>query len=267
MISVAGTYGARNEMLSLIVPASLFSVYLLVTSRKKLLPLVVLIIQVVAIVISRGRLGLLTFIVIGATLYVLLNRVSFKSLSKILAFSVAVAVSAFFMMPDAYEQIIFRYTDSIIAEIDDSRGSAFIRGVITRGVLDVWLENPFFGIGPGAFLHESYNYIGLSELGPVQPHSTYLGLLAEVGVFGFLCFVIFVTVVVRVHRKAWLIGRDHRQLMIVVALATSSELILLIGFDGFLRYPLWMLIGLSLSYQYKRRADSIPQYNSAMTKV
>ncbi|MBI2104124.1 MAG: O-antigen ligase family protein [Candidatus Omnitrophica bacterium] len=69
----------------------------------------------------------------------------------------------------------------------------FSRMLLRRAALAMFRERPWLGVGPGNFpqeLHrrqrdEGATWGGLHVAGPWDPHSTYLGLLAEGGLAGF----------------------------------------------------------------------------------
>lgn len=69
----------------------------------------------------------------------------------------------------------------------------FKRPLLHQAALTMFSERPFLGIGPGAFSNEVYrrqveagsHWGGLRVTTPWDPHSTYLGALAETGLLGF----------------------------------------------------------------------------------
>jgi O-antigen ligase len=83
------------------------------------------------------------------------------------------------------------------------------RLAIMREELDIWLENPLFGVGPGL---AKYERAELTE-SVVSTHTEFTRLLAEHGVAGLLALVLLIVILVASYRraraaidKAWVAG-------------------------------------------------------------
>lgn len=80
----------------------------------------------------------------------------------------------------------------------------FARPLLAGAALTLWKERPWLGIGPGGFAREVFErqqtrgerWNGLLVLKPWDPHSTYLGALAEIGLLGTLAVLIVLAVLV-----------------------------------------------------------------------
>ncbi len=98
------------------------------------------------------------------------------------------------------------------------------RALLRKAELAMFSERPLLGIGPGRFAHELYRrqreegerWSGLRVAAPWDPHSTYLGALAELGAFGFaaVCLVMGVVISegVRAVRRSVRAGSPHAPL-------------------------------------------------------
>jgi O-antigen ligase len=89
-------------------------------------------------------------------------------------------------------------------------------------------ENPFLGIGAGAFKHEVFARGGFYR--PLVAHSTFLGVLFELGTIGLVLFTIAVTSVFRWLRFIPLGDRRFYQFVFIT----------------------WVIAGLTLSIEYRK---------------
>jgi O-antigen ligase len=138
------------------------------------------------------------------------------------------------------EWIRERYSVSFQAELEEERGSTFIRLIILEGVWRAWLENMWFGIGGGNFLRRSAEFVQLPLVEAIQPHNTYLGLMAELGLLGLAgILLILLPPIFRISRTS----SFPMDLRIGIGVAYSVALAHLITFDGLARYGLWILLG------------------------
>jgi O-antigen ligase len=74
-----------------------------------------------------------------------------------------------------------------------TESSDSLRLTLLTAAFDMWLKNPLFGAGLGAFYHESAEVIGID----VVVHNTALWILAEFGFIGFVLFAIPFVCVIR----------------------------------------------------------------------
>ncbi|WP_101071898.1 O-antigen ligase family protein [Rhodohalobacter barkolensis] len=133
-----------------------------------------------------------------------------------------------------------------------------------EGALEVWWENPFFGIGPGHY----------GEIGPTQfvghPHNYYLQILSEWGVFAFICISILFFVAASFawkkfeETKPGSTNRLNFLVMSWVFIAACCHAF----FSGVMHTPLsqmWLVLILAWfigyykrEYNYKFKTDRVP---------
>jgi hypothetical protein len=83
------------------------------------------------------------------------------------------------------------------------------RDALIRDGLSIWSRFPILGVGPG----NNYPYmLRYSTLGTA--HNQYVNLLMELGVIGFLCFVVFAVKAARMGLRLWRTAQNplHEQL-------------------------------------------------------
>jgi hypothetical protein len=72
------------------------------------------------------------------------------------------------------------------------------RWELAQSEIQVWLENPIFGLGPGLAKEEVTDYLGFA----LQAHLEYTRLLAEHGLYGLLALIILILGAFKRYRRA-----------------------------------------------------------------
>jgi O-antigen ligase len=108
----------------------------------------------------------------------------------------------------------------------------------------VFKDHPLLGVGPGMTRYYTEDYakqIGLSSItGNYQPHDLYIGMAADAGIFGLICFLLILFVPLRdlaITRKKWVVKRPD-----ISYLATAFSISLIS----------YMVTGLFLHLSYYR---------------
>lgn len=98
-----------------------------------------------------------------------------------------------------------------VSEISTADGAIRGRATEMLAAALVFADNPIIGVGPGMFKYYSQKYsreIGLKAIsGTREAHNLYLGIAAETGIFGLLCFLMILFVTLRnlaMVRRYWL---------------------------------------------------------------
>jgi O-antigen ligase len=117
----------------------------------------------------------------------------------------------------------------------------------------MFADHPFVGVGPGMYPHHYHDYakvVGIKVKETArQPHTLYLGLAAENGALGLICFALIVFVILRRLARTYRDWIDRRPgfanmamgfiLAIVVYLMTGIFL-----HFAYIRY-FWLIVGLA----------------------
>lgn len=102
-----------------------------------------------------------------------------------------------FLDANLYYRLIFRtFNQSNIVNIFSDLSSVNIlshhHDALYKSAYNMFLQNPLFGIGPKMFRLECVNYISILSDCSTHPHNFYIQLLSEVGIIGFLFFLLII---------------------------------------------------------------------------
>ncbi len=114
------------------------------------------------------------------------------------ALVIIISILYSFKIDDIIEFIL----DNILLVNDDLRGldtGASGRIDLWRKALDIWLDNPLFGVG----YEQAVFYIGFG----LGAHNMILELLADLGAFGLICFLLFSILAARNALVLWRTGQ------------------------------------------------------------
>ena len=140
----------------------------------------VLLLLLILLTQSRGA-----FIGLAAGMSTAILRLVLKR-PRLLVPAVLVALLIGFMTPDSvWDRLsgIGKLTSASTIDEADPEGSAAGRFEIQKVAWQIFIENPIFGIGLGAYKEANQRYA--PQLGRKDTHNTYLNLAAEVGLPGF----------------------------------------------------------------------------------
>lgn len=107
-----------------------------------------------------------------------------------------------------------------------------------KETFDVFLNNPFIGIGPNAY--PVYSNTGL------PPYNVSLELLANVGMVGFIAFYSFFINIIFTCYKSGKEKNNHFNISIVMGLIVF--IVTLQANQNYMRLYLWMLLGIALGF-------------------
>jgi O-antigen ligase len=167
---------------------------------------------------------------------------------------------------------------SLVSE-DDGTGATSADGSIlsraTEGLaaLLVFIDHPVVGVGPGMFrfYYQDYaDFVGLRvQTTDRQAHNLYLGLMAETGALGIICFLLILYVTLRNldrTRRRWAQSRPELANMataFMLAIITYMASGLFLHF-AYIRY-FWLMMALAGAASYIASAEEV-QEPSASSK-
>lgn len=143
--------------------------------------------------------------------------------------------------------------DGSIAGLVPGRPEAVLDRLIIWGVaLDVFKENPLFGVGLGNFRDEFFSReVWLNvELGypSLHAHNTYLEILAGTGLFGLLAYLAFLLMMARHLLRRWRARQqDNSSVFTLAAIGTLAAYMVFAMVDMLLLQNMHFLLVLLLS--------------------
>ncbi len=130
----------------------------------------------------------------------------------------------------------------------------FIRPYLRRAALSMVQQRPWLGIGPGNFSQEIYRrqaqdgkrWGGLRVETPWDPHSTYFGTLAELGVPGVVALLALLGVALRqlLHPLRYAVAGEYTPLVWAVLSCLVGYLLFAVDDDLLTKRWLWCVLGL-----------------------
>jgi O-antigen ligase len=179
-----GTVGNPN-LLSIGAVFSLFcSIFYLQSIKLKLWHVICnninILICIYLIIVSASKKGILAGVVILIVHFMLQAR-SFTGLAKLAIFSLVIIVSIYQnieLFNLAFQEVLLRFSGMLSAFSGGGDVSTIDRISLLSVAVDVWLVNPFLGMGIDNF----------KLVAGVYAHSTPFELLANVGIFGVLAY-------------------------------------------------------------------------------
>jgi hypothetical protein len=141
----------------------------------------------------------------------------------------------------------------------------FARTMLSLAALDFWRERPWLGIGPGGFARElarrqaqdGERWRGLLVLKPWDPHSTYLGALAETGTLGTVALLAVFATIVRKAIAAVRLNAAPARAPVLWAVLAALAGYLVGAFDDDLvtKRWFWVMAALAVSARMLARRD------------
>lgn len=271
--SVAGTLAARNEMVFVLLPGfamALASAFQRGPARLGYVAAALLILA--AVVLSRGRAGTLFCLALLMWVPLLVLRSRGLRVVEVLVLwgALALAGGLFFTSSGVGERLLSRYTTSLQAEFADQRGSAWTRFEVLRGALAAYRSSPVLGIGADNFKLTSGHYVeggdggGLHDLSEIQPHSTYLGALAETGLLGLAGFAGLVLAGLLSLRGLRYCRPADRPVLVGVLTAFACLAAYLAVFDAGARPNTWMFLAVALA---TREVAPSPRFRPVVVRI
>ena len=132
-------------------------------------------------------------------------------------------------------------------------------GAHRNAAKEIFLDNPLFGVGIKNFRIESrkekYNDSEKHMLGSNHPHELYYEFLAETGIFGFSCFLIFILSSIIFSIKNYFKERNIYQLSGIIVVMISILPVIPIGsfFATYTSSIFWINYAIMMGYNYNKK--------------
>lgn len=166
----------------------------------------------VGIICTESRQAFLAILLYGVYIFMTSKRKVYFSVVLLLTLSLGIG-----FVPDSYwdrMKTIQNYEED---------ASATGRLEIWTQAVELWKENPFFGIGPGNFKKISPEYLGQERV----THNTYFQILSEQGLFGFIMFYLIMSLTIISLGRLVKLFRYHDQASEIYSYASMARMGLL----------------------------------------
>lgn len=209
------------------------------------LALVAILVMVFALISTLSRGSIVGF-VLGLTLLVVLSKRGLKELGMMSAVAVMLFVSVLLVGGPAYRNVVLeRYSAIFQPEL----AGGFVRRMFlwSEVATGIFTQHAIMGAGVGGFVTLSGAF-GAWRL--KSAHNLYIYLASELGVVGFLLFLVVVAGIVLLARRAFASGMAAGERCIFSGLLAA---LFLYGFQGLAinfvlrEAELWILLGLTVT--------------------
>lgn len=219
-----GLFLSRNNFVFFSV--FLFSVRVILFPKSKKNDYFLLILILITL-ISRGRSGFFLMLI-----WYLKDRISFKVVLGLASIVIIIILS---LTNEFKDFIIYRFIDSPINEFNGNYGSVGIRLQLYSLCIELGVDNLFSGIGMGNFqeVSDKLIYNPVHSVNKIQPHSSWLGMIAELGFIPAL-FLFFLFL------RESILKRNIISFLLIF--------LFMFGFDGFNRPLFWFILNGSFSH-------------------
>ena len=206
-------------------------------------------------------------------------QISKKFLTTILIFSFLIfgvgALTIQSFNPNVFERSeeFTKTNKELLTQEGQVTSSLVSRFFIWHTAANAFLENPWIGVGMYAFPYVSHKYNELpdflfeSYVEGLTPHSTYIAVLTETGILGFVGFLIFILYIIKTSFANINLAKTKKEKMLALVLTWTIVYITIsmIVTDAWLWQRgiiSWgMFLGMNLAYR-KLLLQDIPEHNT-----
>lgn len=215
---LTGSIGEQNryaQNMLMLVPLGLFQLWIHRSTRTRFLALIL-----TGLIIAGGALAFSRGAAVGFVLMILIMVL----LRYIKVYQLMLLILGVGLIFWALPQYALRLTSldvlaSLVSPEDGPALAGADNAVVDRASLmlsafNVFRDHPVFGVGPGMVRYYTQEYareIGISSLtGDYQAHNLFLGIAADAGLLGLICFLLILFIPLRDlarARKYWMVRR------------------------------------------------------------
>jgi O-antigen ligase len=197
----------------------------------------------VVVVLSGERTALL-LLACSIALYLLLEKSIPLGIKFLLSGAFISSMVVIFLLLE--QSVYYRMVEMMLYQIHNFKTDAY--GRIYCTAWQMWLANPWFGIGSNAFFHECTMFLqermNESLRCGAHPHNIYLQLMVENGMVGFM---LFIGIIIRWYRNLKLTTGDSIATLSICLM--SSRLLPFLPanniYHAYSLLPIIMILGLS----------------------
>jgi putative inorganic carbon (HCO3(-)) transporter len=270
---LAGPVGSKNryaQIMVVLLPLALFRIWAEQSRILKVLAALscVPIVSGALLTFSRGA-GVSIIITLLAIVFLRAIRIRYFILIGLAAYLLVILA-----IPDYLYRIstVTEVANLATGDTEDVGASFLGRATVNLAALDIFLDHPILGVGPGQTNLYTYDYgneVGYRRLeGERRAHNMYLEELADTGIFGFSTFMSIILITLyQLERMRRQLSRNHPDiaytvsgflLAIIAYLATALFLHL-----SYVRY-FWLVLALAgvvlEIYKFEAHADEGHEY-------
>ncbi|MBN3229622.1 O-antigen ligase family protein [Pectobacterium brasiliense] len=171
----------------------------------------------------------------------------------VLLFSlILIMISVYYGFGDLIYYAFFEKLQNFFSEPETTIGSGQFRAYTASLGFHIFRDYPFFGVGPGAsifFMHAYEGQIPIKIYGETLnagsfPQNTYVSILSDLGVLGFLSLSFFLLYVYRVIRNARRISEDMAPFHVGVIFTLAALLSIAPAYSMFI----WVFLALGVCF-------------------
>lgn len=215
---LAGSIGEKNrygQLMLMLVPLGLFQLWMYRSTALRILALIMTALIIVGGALSYSRGAAVGFILL-IVIMVFLRYIKFRQLVLL----VAGAGLILWAFPQYGARLnTLNVITGLLAPDNGPALAGADNAVVDRASLMlasvlIYRDHPLIGVGPGMVRYYTENYVkqvGLSSVaGTFQAHDLYLGIAAEAGTLGLICFLLILYIPLRDlarARKKWMVSR------------------------------------------------------------
>ncbi len=240
-ISFSGIYANQNYLVTILIISLIFEIYF-IQSKKSKVNIVFAIINIILLVLSGSRAGIVCLIVVYFSIPLFFYRNnSVKSMLKIfIEFFVLIILGILIIRKYDIQALdrIFAEKDTLYYSTGLSRGNYWTMSI------PIFKTHPLFGWG----INISYlNINNLTDCGNIYDwgfHNSYLIILCETGIVGTFCFLYYIFNSIIQARKSWLYSIETRLLIIgiIVVMINAFAESFLFAMGNVSAFLFWTLI-------------------------
>lgn len=213
---------AAGGMLAVSLPLSFAAVFFYFEKRKKNIFILLFIIQIAALLLTNSRAAILSAVISIGYIHYFLAR---QYLKRTVVALVSLLLLLFIITPDVFHLVLLYFRVDRVFENT--------RYYLWDIAMNIFRDNPIFGVGPGMFKEHIYEYLPVrlngwdeqqiewvySYAGIGHAHNFFLYYLAELGILGLLAALFLPVIFISLsYITLKVVGEDSRLKAVVIGI-------------------------------------------------